>query len=373
MTALQTRRPRLSLRLGMVGRAHAYAQVHAVVRARYAKLLDRKTWYALIQAEDFEAVLTILRRTVYEDHLALDPHLLTPRRAAYQIRWHLAENYARIIQLTPEPARTLVRCLWHHYEVDNLKAGLRGVETGATWNRVLHLLYPMDRFIQVTTDHIRGMLQAGSMTAAIETLDDTPYYRLLRHALVRYEEEGSLFPLEMALDLGYRRDLWESIRQLHGRDREAALETVGTILDIDNLLWALRFRIFHQLSPEEIINYTLAEGYQIQEADIRAIAEGADIPGRVCDLYTDLEDFECGDLASGGLRELELRLDQIHWRRCRRMFIGQPFHIGIPLAYVWLNEYEIRDLTLIIEAKASRTPVATFIPMLITQSAREVA
>jgi vacuolar-type H+-ATPase subunit C/Vma6 len=353
-----------------LGAALAYAQLHTVVRARYAKLLTSDIWHRLIQAQDFDAVLAILQRTVYADHLMLPGHLLTPRRVAYEIRWHLAENYTKIIQLSPEPARTVVLHLWHHYEVDNLKAGLRGVETGATWDRVLHLLYPMDRYISVTRDHIRAMLRTGDMADAIEALSDTPYDDTLNHALVRYQQEQTLFPLEMALDLDYRRGLWERLRQLKGRDRKPGLVTLGTILDIDNLLWALRFRIYHRLSIEEIINYTLAEGYEVREDDIEAIAGSDDIPARICEIYPDLKDFECGDLEKGGLRELELQLDRLHWRRCQRMFSGYPFTIGIPLAYVWLNEYEIRDLTLIIEAKALDTPLARFASMLITDPAR---
>jgi hypothetical protein len=36
---------------------------------------------------------------------------------------------------------------------------------------------------------------------------------------------------------------------------------------------------------------------------------------------------------------------------------------------VLLNEYEIRDLTLLIEAKAAGTPVGTFVPMLLMPAA----
>jgi vacuolar-type H+-ATPase subunit C/Vma6 len=44
--------------------------------------------------------------------------------------------------------------------------------------------------------------------------------------------------------------------------------------------------------------------------------------------------------------------------------MGYPFHIGIPVAYLQLNEYEIRDLTVLIEAKDSRLPTEAFAPML---------
>ncbi len=47
------------------------------------------------------------------------------------------------------------------------------------------------------------------------------------------------------------------------------------------------------------------------------------------------------------------------------MFLGSPFHIGLPLALVWFKEHEIRDVTVIVEAKASATPPEVFGPMLL--------
>jgi vacuolar-type H+-ATPase subunit C/Vma6 len=44
----------------------------------------------------------------------------------------------------------------------------------------------------------------------------------------------------------------------------------------------------------------------------------------------------------------------------RAAFIGYPFHIGIPLAYVVLNELEIQDLTVLVEAKSERMPAEEF-------------
>ncbi len=52
-------------------------------------------------------------------------------------------------------------------------------------------------------------------------------------------------------------------------------------------------------------------------------------------------------------------------RLCLRAFRGEPFHAGLPLALLRIQEREVQDLTLLIEAKAGYTPRETFLPLLV--------
>ena len=342
-----------------------YAFVHATVRALYSTMLTEDVWESLAQAPDYQAILGILTKTVYEPYLQLDPQVLTPRRAAYQLRERLGALYEKLIPLTPDSGQQLLIQLWHMYEVDNVKAVLRGVEAKASWYQIRHLLYPMNRYITLTRDDMEKMSHAGSVEQAIELIPHTPYYRVLPHALERYQTEHTLFPLEVAVELSYRREMWKSLQRLSGTGYQKALEVVGTMLDIDNLLWALRYRVYHHLSEQEIINYTLPMGYQVHDKDIRAIAAGADIAQIVRKIYPHVEGLErFAEQPEASLVTLEHSLNCYLIQMCRKSFMGYPFHVGIPAAYLLLNEHEIRDLTMLIEAKASQLPAEMYIPML---------
>ena len=346
----------------------AYSLVHATVRALYSTMLTPEMWDALIQAQNFDALLGVLSKTVYSPYLQIERQEMTPRRAVYQIRWHLADVYEKLIRLTPEPGQRLLLQLWRLYEVDNLKATLRGIETSASWDQVRHLLCPMTKYIALTIADMEKMIQSGDMARAIELIRHTPYYETLVHALERYRVERNLFPLEVALDLGYHRGLWQSVNQLTGTDHKQTLRVVGTVIDVDNLLWAIRYRVYHHLSEQEIINYTLPFGYQVRDEDIRAIAAGADIAQvvrRICPAVEGLE--QISEQSGAGLAALELSLQRHVVKTCHAAFIGYPFHVGIPAAYLLLNEREIRDLTVLIEAKASRLPAEAFVSMLATR------
>lgn len=338
-----------------------YALVNAIVRALYSRMLSSETKRALIRTKEFDQIITLLLKTVYGQHLSINNQTLTARRAIYQIRWHLAEVYEKLIRTTPEPGRQLIIQFWHLFEVDNLKATLRGIQNHASWDQVRHLLSPMAKNITLRPEDMERMLQTGDIRRAIERIHHTHYYNTLLHAVERYEREKSVFALEVALDLDYRRQMWQIIHKLKGLDHTHALNLVGTILDIDNLLWAIRYRVYHHLSEQEIINYTLPQGYRIHDDDIRAIAAGADIAAVVKSIYPNLTDLNSLITQSRGttippntwLPQLEHTLNQHVVHLCRKALSGNPFHIGVPIAYLLLNEYEIEDLTAIIEAKVS--------------------
>jgi vacuolar-type H+-ATPase subunit C/Vma6 len=210
------------------------------------------------------------------------------------------------------------------------------------------------------------MAEAGDVHQAVEKLRGTPYFETLDNALDRYDAEHSLFPLEVALDLAYWRTLWAEVQQLPGSDRRESTRIIGSLMDMNNLFWAIRYRVYHRLSEEEIINYTLPFGYRVRDEDIRRIAAGEDIPAIVERLYPEWDDAETllGE-PRRGLPILEIRLERRVMETCREVFIGNPFHIGIPLAFGLLSEMEIRDLTVLIEAKAMGMPAAGFQPYLL--------
>lgn len=337
----------------------AYAAIQARVRAMYSTLFTSPTWAELCEADDFSILIELIRQTAYGPYLSrVQNNLLTPRRSIFQIEQRVADDYLTIIRLAPSSTRPLLTQLYRHFEIDNLKAVLRGIVTEAAWERVLYLLFPLG---PMTVLPARRMMEAGSMEAAVELLRSTVYYDTLSHSMERYTAEQSLFPMEVALDLTYWRTLWRDMNQLPGEDRSRALRVVGSLVDMNNIMWAIRYRVYHHLSEEEIINYTLPFGYRVQDENIRSIAAGADITQIVTRLYPQLTGVDALlQQPQQGLPELELQLQRQVAEQCRTAFAGYPFHVGILLGYLILTEWETHDLTVLIEAKAAQMPVDQF-------------
>jgi len=338
------------------GGVFSYAEINARVRGMVSALLGSQEWSELIKASDFNSLIGLLRRTRYGPYLLrVEDKDLTPRRAVYQIKSHMTDVFLILLRTAPKVTHPLLTLLYRNYEVENLKAVLRGIVSRSPWERVRDVLFPLNSLSNLPA---QAMVETGNVEEAVELLRGSPYYTTLSHALTRFTSEQSLFPLEVALDLSYWREVWASINQLPKLDREHALTIVGSLLDMNNLMWAIRYRVYYNLSEEELINYTLPFGYQLQDADVRAIAAGADIPQVALHVYPRLVELdEYLRVPREGLPLLEIQLQRAVAEQCRKAFIGYPFHIGVPLAFLTLKRMEIQDLTVLIEVKSSHTPI----------------
>jgi V/A-type H+-transporting ATPase subunit C len=321
----------------------SYAAISARVRAKYAELLTPQDMIRLSESPDFMSLFNTLKSTAYGPYLeGLKDKDINPRRVITQVKRKLADAFYSVIQMAPVETRSLVKQLYRYYELGNLKAVLRALVTVQTWNA-----------------------EAG-VAAAVDLLQGTPYEEILSFAMKRYSAEQNLFPLEVALDLSFWRRLWSEAQKLTGQDREHSVRIIGALLDMNNLMWAIRYRVYHKLSEEEIINYTLPFGYRVKDSDIRAIAAGADIASIVSRIFPGVPDLNALlENPQVGLPRLEVLLKREVMKQCLAAFVGSPFHIGLPLAFLVLHDFEVQDLIVLIEAKSSGLPEEEYRPFLV--------
>jgi V/A-type H+-transporting ATPase subunit C len=343
-----------------------YAAISARVRAMYSSLLSPQDFARLSDAPDFSTLITQLKQTAYGPYLEnLKDKDMTPQKVDLAIKGRLADSYYSVIHMAPEHARSLLKQLYRYFEVQNLKALLRALITDPSWERVQDVLFPMG---SMTVLPAQAMVEAGSVAAAVELLQGTPYYETLSFAMKRYSAEQNLFPLEVALDLYYWRQLWQEAKKLQGQDREQAARIIGSLMDVNNLMWVIRYKIYHGLAEEEVINYTLPFGFRVRDEDVRAIAAGADLASVVGRVFPGIPDLNALlDDPRAGLPKLEIELKRRLMQQCLAAFTGNPFHIGVPLAFLILSELEIEDLTVLIEAKSSQMPEEEFLPYMLRQ------
>lgn len=347
-----------------------YAAIHSRIRVMYSTLFTPADEASLRDAADLQGLIDLLKDTPYGPYLTkAEGKNLNPKWAIHQIKHRLADVYLTIIHSVPAHTRSLAIQLFRHFEVENLKALLRGIVTNSPWEQVQEILFPLGSLSVLPAQQ---MLVAGDIEAAIAQMSSTPYYDTLTHALKRYSEEHSLFPLEVALDLNYWQKLWAKASQLPGKDRAAAMRIVGPLVDMTNLMWAIRYRVYYHLSEEEIINYTLSFGYRVRDEDIRTIAVGGDIVKVLDRIYPGLSNLEAlFQEPERGLPKLELQLQRRIRQQFNAIFTNYPFQIGLPLAFAVLNELELQDLTVLIEAKSAKLPINKFTPYLLMNTSSD--
>jgi len=328
------------------------------------KLLDDQTIARLITSPDLNTLIAKLEETSYGLYLAgIEESIKSSRRAAYEIRKKLTGDYKVIITHGPAFARPLLDQLYKLYEVDNLKAVLRGIEIGESWEKIRYTLFPFEDYPTLPYEE---MVRQGTVESTIELLHNTGYEADLKLALTRYHEEKSLFPLEVAIDLNYWQTLWNQIESLPLQDQKIARKLIGMLVDKNNLTWAARYRVYHRFSESEIINYTLPFGYKVDDDAIRAIAADRDPYQLLAEIYPAIGNMGSLEGKSTGKWQLnETVFTRLIYSECRKTFGEGSFTIGLPLAYLLVLEMEIQDLTLLFEAKSLEMPADIYTPYLI--------
>jgi len=358
----------------MAGGVSGYAAISTKVRAMYSNLLTPQDVVRLSDSPDFSSLVSSLKSTQYGPHLSqLKDNEITPRRVILQLKKRLADSFSSVIQMSPEGSRPIVKQLYRYFELGNLKAILRSIVTVESWNadlapwdRVKDVLFPFGAFSSLPA---QAMVETGNIGTAVELLKGSPYESSLSFAMRRYSTEQNLFPLEVALDLDYWRRLWAEAKKLSGQDREQAIKIVGSLLDMNNLMWAIRYKVYHKLSEEELINYTLPFGFRVKDDDVRAIAAGTDPAGIISRIFPAITDVSSLlENPKAGLPKLEVELKRQVMRQCTSAFVGNPFHIGLPLAFLVLSDLEIQDLVVLVEAKSTEISDGDFRSVLLKTS-----
>jgi len=318
-----------------------------------SRLASREQMRVLAAAPDMDGALRQLLETPYRAMIA---RLLESEAPLSSVERLLVESmvdaYQRTARLFRGPAARLVAEMARSMELDNLKAILRSKTGGDPSVAVQPLLVPLGALSRLpTTD----LLRAEAVDGMTSVLAGTPYGRALRDALPRYQAERSLLPLEIALDLSYYRTLWSAVQGLPEPDLRIAARLVGIRFDVLNIEWIIRYRLVYSLSPEEIFNYTLPFGLRIDNTVVRRAAsvEGIEqIASVLPEPYRSTLSPMSGAADAVERAELELQRHLVHVSRLA--LAGYPFHIGAAIAYLWLKEAEVHDLTAILEAKRYR-------------------
>lgn len=340
--------------------AARYAAATARVRARAGRLLDARTWRRLLDASDTRGVAGALAGTPYEAALSSvterTPTAVDIERAA---RRHLARSYRAPVPFARGRVRSLLDWLWRRFELENLRAVLRGVSAGQPRARVEPALVPLDPGLTLDWRALADSSSVGAIVPALRRANRPRFADALAGALERHGRRPEPGLLEIALDLAWHRRLLRLAGALRGEDARAARTFVTGRIDAFNVVWALRYRHSFGLPPEAIVNFTLQRHLRVDAARLRRIAAGATPAAAAAWLWG------AGAPEVERLERLEPRpalaeLERMAWRRLQNRAVttlaGNAIGLAGTLAYETLVEAEVLDLVATAEGKAAGWP-----------------
>ncbi|MBN2372671.1 V-type ATPase subunit [bacterium] len=321
-----------------------FSYINAKIRSLKGRLLTQHDYESLLKISGHKGLADQLRFTAYSKYLEKDVDSYDELIGIYYIS--LFKDYIKLIDSLSGKIKDLVYYFYRRYELENLKIIIRMVCYNRQSEKIKPLLFPLMKYQSFLIDEL---IDSKDLTDLIQRLKGTWYFEPLENAFYRFEKEGDIFPLEMALDLTYYKRLWEIVSLLARKDKKITMSLLGIWLDIVNILWIMRFKENYHFSPEEILNYSLGDGrfiskkirnklaYSIDRSDIIANLEGTPYKA----VLDGTDDFEKGRVR---LLQYALSLAKKNWH-------GFPFQIGIIFDYILFKDMEVKDLITLTEAK----------------------
>jgi V/A-type H+-transporting ATPase subunit C len=346
----------------LAGVVQKYGFINAKLRARISKILPEALSSEMARAKSLTEAVELLRGTDFAVVESIYGRTGDIKSAEMELARKEARLYLELEALTKDEVQGIVFALAERFEIENLKHALRlwfdarirgrKIDVGYLIRDRVHRDLPLDRIVNAT-----GLEEAAA------ALGGTPYGELVGQRTAEVAQSRSLFPVEIALDHYFYRQLLARVEGLVTRDREIARRMIGAEIDLANINWLIRFKGFYKLAPEQALACAIPAGIHLSPQAV-AEAYASDNPSTVLtELVRRRYPGLSGLLAPKEHEEsyprlvmIERILAEILMLEVRHLLAGYPFTIGIVLAYFVLKAAEIRRIMTILNAKFYNWP-----------------
>lgn len=331
-----------------MARKSMYHVLNAKIAAMHSKLLTDEDYKKLIEMKSPSDIARYLKNyTEYRHFLQnRNPELMNRLQLERMLEEKLVDILSRLAKFCEGVYKDFIKSFYIKYEIAELKEIARHIHVEKTNGNSSNGLSFLKRNRRLRLDKL---LSAKTITDLIHALEGSVYYPLLKSLLQEPEDSDKrLFSFEMTLDKAYFIILRENANKLSKQDRLVFKELIGTYIDMINIQLIYRGKKYYRLSPEELFNYSIDEGFRFNYKKILALC------------YSKNEQ-EFKNLVAKTPYHFMLKGDQyqdLYMERRMNRYMYFTFRsalnkftpdISSLLAFLELVEFEIKDLISMIE------------------------
>lgn len=344
-----------------------YAFVNAKLRARIGIMHDKSLFDEMIKAPSLTEAFAKLDGTRHADLLEVYRSTGDLQQVELQMLEDEISLYREVEGYLPSVPSQFISVLLEKIEVDNVKNVLR------LWysNVIRHhsISYRSSYLYKETIVHkidYDKAINASVYQELVRAFHDTPYEEVLSAFSMESLASDGLFPLEIALDHMWFRHLGEGIKKLGGSDRKTAEAIYSVDVDLKNILMLTRYSYSYHLSPKDLKNVMIPMGYIADEAKKTGALDSDDpmsllsgivkhhypqISEEIARIRRTADDLTTVEENNREILLIEAYLGERRKKEYRKILLGNPFGIGVVLAYFFLCLQEDGILRAILSGK----------------------
>ncbi len=329
--------------------------VDTKVMAMKSRMLTKSDYQALIREPDVAGVLSYLKNETYYAPFLKNVDTLQVHRQAVEIPLNRMkiQQIEKILHYLSGMEKGFIKTFLIRADIEALRILIRGMARGENLESLAPLLVYSEEYTNIDFEHL---LKASDWESFKKVLVHTEYFRILEmYKTVSIDED--LFPIEKSLERYYYDKLKWYLDRLDQRENKALITTMRKGIDLLNLIWLYRGKKFYNLSREELLAYSLRGGLRIKMEGIQKMAEVKDMDT----LLQMMESYDEYKFLFNHRKTIDLYMER---RRERFLYFAflNLFHkndsgIGKVVAFIRLTEFEIEDVTSIIESKRYRMSI----------------
>ncbi|MEW7972994.1 MAG: V-type ATPase subunit [Candidatus Thiodiazotropha endolucinida] len=231
------------------------------------------------------------------------------------------------------------------FELYNLKTLIRGKLNSLGMEEIRDNLFEMPENIRLPHE---SLLQAENVLEMLRQLDQGPYALIARQARNVFEEQHENFSLDAAIDRLYYTGMLRHANITDSIDKRGLKKVIGIMVDRQNILWLLRYRLVYRFAPSEAYYLLIPYGGRLQR---EKLMELANLDG----LETIIEHLPAPFKAilsnANNITQVRQRLDQTVSDELRKLMHHSPDAVVSALSYLIIRDMDLMKLYAIIQSK----------------------
>lgn len=315
-----------------------FSAVNSKIDKMYSNLLKDEDFIKLAHIDDVSNIIKYLKENSQIGD-ELQEHM-TSSEAELNMQRYKIKQLKKMSYFMTDDYKKFANGFLYEYEIADIKKVLRVLQRKDKD-------YDLDSKLLVMNKDSNFKLDSDmDIPTFINKLRNTKYYKVLQ-SYQNEENDVILFYMEMNLDKLYYSNLVKAAKGFSDEDKICVKELLGRKIDLLNIMWIYRGVKYYKLLPEELINFCILGGCDFKYDELKGLC----YLNSLDDFVNSIKKTDYNFLFEGNKTDIYMdrRSNRYLYYLAKKEFSKSTFNIGKMLSYIFLLEYEVKDIGAIME------------------------
>lgn len=321
----------------------------AKVKVLNSKILNENDFHNLTNTNSVTEVVEYLKNNTHynKNFENIDIQKLHRRSVEVIIRNSMLSEFYNLYFYLPVEGQKFFSLMEKRFEIENIKFILRSLHSGHPENIVKEKLFPINH----NTIDYDLLASIKSFDDALNVFKNTMYQPIIDSAYQNYQKTNKIQYFLNAFDFWYFKKMKSSLSIMPSYGK-GLKKLFFEQMELANVQWIYRAKILFELSTEEVMNFIMPITYHLSKEELNNLSTSENVD----DFISKINSSSYGDYFKNIQKEM---LPYMIERICERILFDEAKTLlsrtqngfDVMSGYLYVREYEYRDLTTLIEGK----------------------